>query len=166
MSDTPPRRRRIGFGEIIGLAALIISGLGVWISWQSNSKDGPTQVIEQRTTIPLTLRASVEGDGRTLKISPIEPGHALESLRITLPGVKAITVGSDGKLDARDMEGALEVADDKRKGSQVARVTVDARYVEAGTDRRRTATYQLRYHWQGGGLFGGRSLRFDSFGRS
>ena len=38
-------------------------------------------------------------------------------------------------------------------------VRIAARYVEMGTDRRGGGTYVLRYRWEGGGLFGGRSLR-------
>lgn len=166
MSDIPPpRRRTIGFGEFIGLAALIISGFGVWVAWKSASHDGPTRVVEQRQPIPLTLRATAENDGRALNIGPVEPGHALETLRITVPGIEAIEIGSNGTLEARDLEQALKVADGDRKGSHLATVRIDARYVEAGTDRRRTATYQLRYHYEGGGLFGGRSLRLDGLSR-
>ena len=53
----------------------------------------------------------------------------------------------------------------ERKGARARPVTIDASYVEAGAERRHTATYQLRYHWEGGGLFGGRSLRLDGLGR-
>ena len=165
MSDPPVRRRGVGFGELIALAALVISGLGVWISWKSSSRDGPTEVVEQRAAIPLTLRARTEDDGRKLVITPVEQSHALESLRLTVAGGKAVTVGSDGELDARDLEDALKALDDGRKGSHARPVTIEARYVEAGADRRRTATYRLRYHWDGGGLFGGRSLRLDGLGR-
>lgn len=165
MSNIPPRRRSVGFGEIIGLAALIISGLGVWIAWQSASHDGPTRVVEQRAAIPLTLRATAADGGRKLVVEPVEPGHALESLRLTIAGVKAISAGSDGAFNSSELEDALKVADGERKGSHTRPVTIDARYVEAGTDRRRSAAYQLRYHWEGGGLFGGRSLRLDGLGR-
>lgn len=167
MSDQAPRppRRGNGFGEIIGLSALVISGLGVWIAWQSANKDGPTRVVEQREAIPLTLRARAEEDGRKLIVEPIEPSHALQSLRLTLPGVKALSIGSDGELAARDIEDALKLAGGERKGSHSQRVKIDARYVEAGTDKSRTGAYQLRYHWEGGGLFGGRSLRLDGLSR-
>lgn len=168
MNDKPPSprpRRGIGFGEIIGLSALVISGLGVWIAWQSANNAGPTRVVEQREAIALTLRARAENDGRKLTIEPVEPGHALQSLRLTIRGVKAISIGSDGALEARDIEDALEVAGGDRKGSHSQPVRIEARYVEAGTDRARTATYQLRYHWEGGGLFGGRSLRLDGLSR-
>lgn len=169
MSEAPPpsrrRRRGIGFGEILGVFALIISGLGVWIAWQSATKDGPTRVVEQREAIPLTLRARVEDDGRMLIVEPVEPGHALQSLRLTISGLKAMTVGSDGEIAARDLEDALKIASGESKGSHAQPVQIDASYVEAGADRSRTATYQLRYHWEGGGLFGGRSLRLDGLSR-
>lgn len=166
MSDQAPSRRRgIGFGEVLGVLALIISGLGVWITWENSKKDGPTRVVEQREPIPLTLRARAEDGGRKLIVEPVEPGHALQSLRLTLPGVKAISTGSDGELSARDIEDALKVSGGERKGSHSARVQIDARYVEAGADKSRTSTYQLRYHWEGGGLFGGRSLRLDGLSR-
>ena len=56
MSDEKARRRLISLGELIALAALIVSGLGVWISWKSSSEDKPTRVIEQRSAVPLALR--------------------------------------------------------------------------------------------------------------
>jgi hypothetical protein len=37
-------------------------------------------------------------------------------------------------------------------------VRIAARYVENGSDRRGGGTYVLRYKWEGGGLFGGRSI--------
>ena len=165
MSNPPPRGRGIGFGEILGVCALVISGLGVWIAWQSANKDAPTRVVEQRVAIPLTLRARAEDDGRKLVVEPVEPGHALQSLRLTLSGITALSVGSDGAISASDLEEELKVAGGERKGSHSQPVQIDARYVEAGADKSRTATYQLRYHWESGGLFGGRSLRLDGLSR-
>jgi hypothetical protein len=44
-------------------------------------------------------------------------------------------------------------------------VRIDARYVESGVDRQGGGAYVLRYKWEGGGLFGGRSLRLLGLGR-
>src|SRR5205085_1183196 len=41
----------------------------------------------------------------------------------------------------------------------------DAHYVEMGADRRGGGTYVLRYRWEGGGLFGGRSVRLVGLSR-
>jgi hypothetical protein len=169
MSETESERRRrrwITLGELIALAALIVSALGLWISWKNNGEDKPTRIVEQRPSIPLTLRAKREDDGTRLEISPVEPSHALESLRVTLPGASTIEVGSDGELDARDVESALKGHENDPKDRTLSiPIRIDARYVEAGKDRRGGGSYTLRYMWKGGGLFGGRSLHLVGLSR-
>ena len=159
------RRRWITLGEIIAIAALIISGFGVWLSWKSSSENKPTRVVEQRQPIPLTLRARAQNDGRALEITPVEPGHALESVTISIKGAKPIEVGSDGILRADDVESALKARNDD-KGAHAVPARIDARYVEMGADRRGGGNYRLRYRVEGGGLFGGRSLRLVSLSRA
>jgi hypothetical protein len=169
MSETESerqRRRWITFGELIALAALIVSAIGVWISWKSSDNNKPDRVVEQRQPIPLTLRAKRDGDGTALEISPVEESHALESLTVTLPGASPISVGSDGELDSSAVESALKSHENEPKDHALnVRARVDAHYVEAGKDRQASGTYTLRYMWKGGGLFGGRSLRLLSLSR-
>jgi hypothetical protein len=164
-SDRQARRRWINFGEIIALLALVVSALGLWLTWKSNGEDKTTRVVEQRQPIPLTLRASADSDGRVLAISPVESGHALESLILTIKGASPIDVGSDGKLAASDVETALK-ARDEAKGPHSVPVRIAARYVEMGRDRRGGGNYVLRYRWEGGGLFGGRSIRLTGLSRA
>jgi hypothetical protein len=170
MSETESERRRrrrwINLGELIALAALIVSGVGVWINWKSSDQDTPTSIVEQRQPIPLTLRARRGDDGARLEISPVEQSHALESLTVTLPGASPIMVGSDGELDASDVESALRSRDkEPRDRTLSVRARIDSRYVEMGKDRRASGTYTLRYMWKGGGLFGGPSLHLVSLSR-
>ena len=169
MSETESerqRRRWVTLGELIALAALIVSALGVWISWKNSDSDKPTRIVEQRQSIPLTLRAKPDSEGKSLIISPVEPTHALESLTVTLPGASPIDVGSDGALDASDVETALKGHDkDPKDRTLSVPVRISARYVEAGKDRRGGGAYTLRYKWEGGGLFGGRSLRLVGLSR-
>lgn len=166
-SESERRRRRwINFGELIALAALIVSALGVWISWKSSDHEGPTRIVEQRQPIALTLRARREDDGERLEISPVESSHALQSLTVTLPGVSPIEVGSDGELDADAVESALKGHEKEPRDRTLSiPARIDARYVEMGKDRRASATYTLRYMWKGGGLFGGRSLHLVGLSR-
>ena len=168
MSETESERRRrwITFGELIAVAALAVSAAGVWISWKSSDKDGPTKIVEQRQSIPLTLRGKRENDGSRLEISPVESSHALESLTVALPGASPISVGSDGELAASDVESALKSHEQEPKERILSvRARIDARYVEAGTDRHASGAYTLRYMWKGGGLFGGRTLHLVSLSR-
>jgi hypothetical protein len=160
------KRRWINLGELIALAALIVSAAGVWIAWKNSGDDKPTRIVEQKSAVPLALRGTVERDGRTLTIVPADPNHALESLNIAIKGASPITVGSDGKLSASDVEAALKDREKEAKDvTHGVRVRIDARYVEAGADRRGGGAYVLRYKWEGGGLFGGRSLRLVGLSR-
>jgi hypothetical protein len=164
--ESARRRRWISVGETIALAALMVSALGVWISWKGSGHDQPTRVIEQRSAIALTLRAKAADDGRTLEIAPVEAGHALQALKVTLPHATPIEVGSDGDLSAGDVQAQLRGHEKDPKGRTLtAPVRVDARYVELGQDRRSSGSYTLRYRWEGGGLFGGRSLRLVGLSR-
>jgi len=170
MSETESQRRRrrwINLGELIALAALIVSALGVWINWKtSNGPEKSTRIVEQRQAIPLTLRARREDDGQRLEITPVEPTHALESLSVTLPGASPISVGSDGELDARDVEAALKGHEKDPKDRTLSiPIRIDARYVEMGKDRPSSGAYTLRYMWKSGGLFGGRSLHLVGLSR-
>lgn len=168
MSETESERRRrwINFGELIALAALIVSAAGVWINWKSSDNDKPTRIVEQRQPVPLTLRAKKDEEGRRLEISPVEPTQALESLSITIRGASPIQVGSDGELDASDVETALSARQNEPKDRTLSvPVRIEAHYVEMGKERRSTGTYTLRYAWKGGGLFGGRSLRLVGLSR-
>jgi hypothetical protein len=159
MTDGQTRQRRINLGELIALAALIVSAIGVWIAWKSSTEDKPTRVVEQRSSIPLALRGSADGDGRTLTIMPADTSHGLESLTLTIKGASPIDVGSDGKLSASDVDAALNGREKEPKDVSLrVPVRIDARYVEAGADRRGGGSYIIRYKWEGGGLFGGRSL--------
>jgi hypothetical protein len=166
MTDEKTRRRWISLGETIAIAALMVSAVGVWIAWKGSNNDRPTKVVEQRSAVPLALRGTVDGDGRTLTIMPADAGHALQSLRLTIKGASPIDVGSDGRLSASDVEAALGGREKEAKDvAHSVPVRIDARYVESGTDRRGGGTYVLRYKWEGGGLFGGRSLRLVGLAR-
>jgi hypothetical protein len=158
-----PQRRGVSLGEIIALFALIISALGLYLSWQDRQR-GPAEVIEQKPAIPLVLRGTVEDRGRTLVLTPAEDSHDLDSLVLTLPGGKSISAGGDGRISAREIERVLGDALDRKAGGSL-RVTADARYVEAGRDRTARRSYVLRYDWEGGGLFDDRELRIAGFSR-
>ena len=165
-SESESRRRWITFGELIALAALIVSAIGVWIAWKSSDQTGPTRVVEQHQSIPLTLRAKREDDGARLEISPVESSHSLESLTVKIATASPIQIGSDGELQASDVQSALGDRNSEPKDRTLSiPIHVDARYVEMGKERTSSGTYTLRYMWKGGGLFGGRSLHLVSLSR-
>jgi hypothetical protein len=165
-SESQRRRRLISLGELIALAALVVSAVGVWIAWKSNGQDKPTRVVEQHQPVPLVVRGIPDRDGSTMIIAPVNRDHALESMTVTIKGASPIELGSDGRLSAGDVQSALKdrANEDKDKTYSLP-VRIEAHYVELGADRRGGGAYVLRYKWQGGGLFGGRSLKLMGLGR-
>jgi hypothetical protein len=158
------KRRGIPLGEVIAIAALIVSAIGVWIAWKSSNHDQPTRVVEQRTSIPLTLRGRATNDGRSLEITPVEQSHALQALVITAGGLR-IDLGSDGELQANALGDALDTAAKKDDAKHQLRLRIQAKYVEAGADKFASGTYTLTYRWEDGGFLGGRSLRLVGLSR-
>ena len=75
------RLRWVTLGEAIAIAALIISGLGLWREF--TKPDEKPVVVEKSSSIPLTLRGRGQDEGRSLEITPVENSHALQSLTIT-----------------------------------------------------------------------------------
>jgi len=159
------RRRMLNLGEAIAIGALVVSALGLWNQWRGHDDDKskPTAVVEQKVAVPLALRGKVEDGGKALTIAPVDPGHSLDSLTLTVPGKPAIEIGSDGRLSASALEAAVQFPKGKVSGSVQA--SIAARYIELGKDRRGGGTYRLLYRWESGGLFGGRSLRLTGFSR-
>jgi hypothetical protein len=160
------RLRWISLGEAIAIAALVISGLGLWHEWRKDDEPSTTTVVEKREAIPLTLRARARDDGKSLIIAPVEQSHALESITLSVAGALPIQVGSDGELDSDQVESAVRSRDKESKGAHSVPVRVETRYVEMGKDKTSSANYRLSYRWEGGGLFGGRSLRLTGLTRA
>jgi hypothetical protein len=164
MSEPAKRKSRVSIGEGIALAALFVSALGLWNSWRGDDRPGPTEVVEKKAAVPLVLRGRVEDDGERLIIEPVEPAHALDSLEFDFAPGKSIDAGSDGTLSAGEIQDALPEGTVKNDGQILA--TVTARYVEAGQEREAKRRYAIRYRWDGGGLFEGKSLRVVDFRRA
>jgi hypothetical protein len=158
--------RWVTLGEAVAIAALIVSGLGLWNSWRNQQENQPaeTKIIAERPAIPLALRGRVEDGGRELLIAPVEQGHTLDSLTVTV-GNENITVGSDGRLSADAFKDALSEEARRAKGAQSMPVRIDARYIEAGQDRRSSGKYAIRYRWEDGGLFDDRDVLFTALSR-
>ena len=158
------RLRWITLGEAIAIAALVISAVGVWISWKSDDAK-PTTVVEKKTTVPLVLRGKVADDGKSLEITPADSEHALQTLMVKTGAGAPIEVGSDGSLSASEFQSSLGDKAPDVKGTNRLSVQITARYVEAGADKSVTGSYVIAFRWEDGGLFGRRSLRFVGFSR-
>jgi hypothetical protein len=156
--DSAARRRWISFGETVGVVAVIISALGLWNSWRNDEAEKTSPQVAAKATIPIAFRGRVESDGKAMTLSPVEPGHSLESITLSAAGKSAISIGGDGRLSASQVQSLIGgPGKDPKPGSLSVRL--DARYIEAGTLRRGGGAYRISYRWDQGGLFGGDKLR-------
>ena len=164
MTETESKKRSrlrwVTLGEGIAIAALILSGLGLWHEWNKN--DSRIAAAAQAAPIPLVLRGEEKNEGRKLEISPIEDSHELQSATVSLAGHK-IALESDGDLDADEVKAALGGAI-QDGGPHRVPVRITARYVEAGKEKTATGSYQLTYRTKDK-LIGGRSLRLVGLSR-
>jgi hypothetical protein len=161
------RRRRIALGEAIGIAALLISALGLWNSWRNGEDDKPAVVIDRAPKpIPLALRGTVSDDGKVINLAPLESSHALDEVVITArpPAKGTATFGSDPMLSAAMVETWLPEGG-KHEGSGTLAVDTVARYVETGETRTARQRYRIGYVWKDGGLLRGKSVRLTAFSR-
>jgi hypothetical protein len=157
-NDVAARRRWITFGETIGVVAVAISALGLWNSWRSQEAEKPLPQVETKAAIPIAFRGRVESEGKEMSIAPVEPGHSLESISLSVANKPAISIGSDGRLAASEVQSLVGApGKDPKPGSLSVRL--EARYIEAGTLRRGGGVYRISYRWDDGGLFGGDELR-------
>lgn len=166
-TEAKARRRRLALGEAIGIAALVISGLGLWNSWRK-SDDKPAAVVVDRAPkpIPLVLRGTLDDDGKVMRLAPLEASHALDTLTLTAvpPGKGTAAFGSDPMLSASVIETWLP-ADGEREGNGAIVVDAVASYVEAGETRTAKQRYRVAYQWKDGGLLSGKSVRLTGLTR-
>ncbi len=159
------RRRRIALGEAIGIAALVLSALGLWNSWR-NGEEKPAAVVVDRAPkpIPLVLRGAVDDDGKVIRLAPLEASHALDTLTLTAaqPAKGTASFGSEPMLSASMVETWLP-AESKREGSGTLTVSATINYIEAGEGRTAKQRYRIAYQWKDGGLLGGKSVRLTGF---
>ena len=161
------RRRRIALGEAIGIAALLISALGLWNSWRGDGNDKPAVVVDRgQKPIPLVLRGALADDGKVIHLAPLEAGHALDELKMSArPPAKGIaTFGSEPMLSAAMVETWLPEGG-KHEGSGSVAVDSVARYVETGETRTAKQRYRIDYRWKDGGLLSGKSVRLTGISR-
>lgn len=162
------RKRRIALGEAIGIAALLISALGLWNSWRNGDEDATPAVVVDRAPkpIPLVLRGTVIEGGKVIQLAPLESGHALDELTMTAraPANGTATFGSDPMLSAAMVETWLP-SNGKREGSGAVIVDSVARYVETGETKTCRQRYRIAYTWKDGGIFSGKSVRLTGISR-
>jgi hypothetical protein len=145
------RRRWITLGEILAVAAVVISGLTFWNSYQERSSSEAERAAEKRAKSEKaqTLILSASVDGRHLRLAARDPEQAIQGQTIAFPsalGAKAVDT-VDPRIEAGWIESAARKIRDAKGRSGDARlpVAITTRFISGGEDYTDTAIYDVGY---------------------
>ena len=160
--DTKQRRRWLNLAEFVGVAGLIIAGLGLWNSWSDREQAGAEKasVIAQHSR--LDLRATV-ADGR--RVTLIDREHELIDVVVAFPSALSVGVKrpATATIDREWFEDSLLKATDGGADAREGRlpVLITASYLDDDTRRSASAIVEIVWRTQGR-VIGGRSLRIEA----
>jgi hypothetical protein len=189
-SDLPPiptreeaeaaavRRRWITLAEVLGVIAVLISGLTLWNSYRQQNADEADKAAARSQAAAeaqvLLLRASPDRDGRILALAPAGTGQTIQNQTVNFPtplGVAAIDTLIEPRIEARWFEEALlrarraAGAQPESRGDERAPVAITTLFFSGGAMHRDSAIYDIGYRIEGGGLFGGTRIRMRGISR-
>jgi hypothetical protein len=172
MSDDTPaekkarRWRWITFGEVVGVAAVVVSGLSFWDSRRDRERtEQEKAVVEQRQTavaMTLALGAAAEAEGTRLKLAPLRDDQAVQGQTIRFPsalGIAAVETTGDARIEREWFDDALRKArkaagrEAKSAGDERMPVWITTRYVVGSEVHTDNAFYDVGYATTAGGLF-------------
>lgn len=159
------RKRWVTLAEIVAVAGLLISAMGLWLTWSDRRSDDHEKQIEKvteaRTRSRVRLTATAEHGGESLALK--DAGHDVQSVDIRFPtalGIAAQNSILTPHVDAAWIKDALVDATsggpDKRSGRLP--VLVSASYWDGDQQRTDTAIYDIVWQIEGR-MLGGHTLK-------
>jgi hypothetical protein len=175
VNDTPRKRWRwLTLAEVVGVAALAISGLTLWnnvSSRKDNQIERAEQAARERAAADaqahvaqlVTLVGTPGNTGRTLQLS--DANHRIERIEVQFPpslGVPAKDGVLDTRIDADWISGPLLKLTDGGADAIQGRlpIRIDSQYWDGDVQREDSAIYELVFATQGR-LIGGRTLKLQ-----
>lgn len=156
------RRRWISLAEWVGIAALLVSAGGLWMSWSDRKADQAERATESNEKSLVAFTASRNGN-TVLTLN--DPDHRIQEIDVAFPpalGVDAQTGLSSPQIDANWFERALLKVTDKGADDRQGRlpVLITATWWDGDTKKTDRAIYQVRWK-TAGRLLGGRKLELE-----
>lgn len=154
MSETPEartRRRWITMGEIIGIAALVISGLSYWDAHQERVAPPKPPAVAPAKEKPLVLTGTLSAARDRIDLHPASSDDVIQTQTIHFPGlVRADAVDTTGnaRIEAAWFESGLRAALKGTKlhaGRHRLAVGIETSYVVGDATRTDRAVYDLGY---------------------
>lgn len=171
MSEDSENRRRsrlrwITLGEAVAIAAVLISALGLYTSWQDRRSDAADKAqasASAKAAHIFSVHATTARGGATLALAPIAEEQSIQSQRIAFPaalGVAPVETTGDPRIDAAWLADGLKKArheagmKDATAGDARLPIAITTTYLDDGTVRTDRALYDLGYAIEGHFLIG------------
>lgn len=159
-------RRWLTVGEVVGLGALAVAGLGYWDAHRERAAERVERAQAVAGAHALVLRGEAQGEGARVRLSTADPRQVIETQRYLFPQAlldHAMEVdAAEPQVDRAWLPASAVHALAGRATAQggEGRVVlgVTTRYVEDGEALSDQSLYRLGYRTESAGLFGGARL--------
>ena len=168
MTETPKerqeaaaiRKRWINLGELLAIAAVLISALTLWNSYKERANSEADRSVaskkEESRAHTLTLKASVAAGGARIDLVPTDADQVIQGQTILFPaklGLSPIETTGDARIEAGwfadAVKKARDKASDKTPGDLRVPVVITTRYLTGDTTLADTALYEIGYTLEG-----------------
>jgi hypothetical protein len=153
MSETPRKRlpiRWLTLGEFVGVAALVIAGLGYWDAHRERAEQDRAQQAQaeaQALKQTFLMTGAVNGAGDAVRLTSVNADQVIQTQTVWFPKlVRAASVETTGnpRLEAHWIEEGLRMAAGKSKQGRVP-VAVETVYIQDGQTKTDRSIYALGY---------------------
>jgi hypothetical protein len=155
------RLRWITLGEAVAVAAVLISGLGLWINYEDRQQvraDKAAEASRATSPAPFYLRAGASSDGSTLALSPVVTDHVIQGQTLRFPPsfkLSPVSTTSDTRIEAGWFAGALKSdrhdrqLPEETQGDERVPVMVETDYLAGDKALKARAFYDIGYALEG-----------------
>lgn len=159
MSDRPKKRlpiRWLTLAELVGVAALVIAGLGYWDAHRERTqeaRDRSAAAAEREAQLKAAaikptflITGVVERSGGRLRLTSVHPDQVIQTQTLwfpTLVHAGSIETTGNPRIEARWLDGLPKAAGKARQGR--VPVGVQTVFIEDGQTRTDRAVYKIGY---------------------
>jgi hypothetical protein len=146
-------RSPLGLGEAVGLASVIIAGLGLYFSYASHVREqqAASQAAHTQAVVRSVLVLRAQGEGAQVRLDPANPDQVVQSQAFYFPSAiraDVVRATGEGRLDAAwfadGLKKALHGADDDG-GEHELPVIVQTTFVQDGETHTDQALYKIGF---------------------
>lgn len=172
------RRRWITLGEILAVAAVLISGLTLWNSYQERQDAAADRAASKQDAKAeaqtLLLRGTPDKGGKRLTLAPLDPNQAIQSQTIAFPaalGIDPVDTVIEPRIEAgwfdNELLKARKAAGAAKAGAGDERmpVMIRTRFFSDRATHDDVAIYDLGYRVDEGGILSGSEIELRGLSR-